>query len=57
VTEDFVKDAHMRGLKVFAYTVNHSDDIQRMHEMGVDGVFTNYPDRVNVYNESISLWL
>ncbi len=57
VTQEFVKDAHMRGLKVFAYTVNHTDDIQRMHEMGVDGVFTNYPDRVNDYNESITVWL
>ena len=57
VTQEFVKDAHMRGLKVFAYTVNHPDDIQRMHEMGVDGVFTNYPDRVNDYNESITVWL
>ncbi len=57
VTSEFVKDAHMRGLKVYAYTVNHPDDIQRMHEMGVDGVFSNYPDRVIQYNESISTWL
>ena len=57
VTEAFVNDAHERGLKVFAYTVNHPADIQRLHEMGVDGVFSNFPERVNVYNESISTWL
>lgn len=57
VTAEFVKDAHMRGLKVYVYTVNHPEDIQRMHEMGVDGIFSNYPDRVNNYNESITTWL
>jgi glycerophosphoryl diester phosphodiesterase len=40
----FVDDAHRRGLKVFVYTVNHRDDLARMRAMGVDGVFTNYPD-------------
>lgn len=40
----FVDDAHRRGLKVFVYTVNHRDDLKRMRAMGVDGVFTNYPD-------------
>lgn len=57
VTKEFVKDAHMRGLKVYPYTVNHPADIQRLHEMGVDGVFCNYPERVTTYNESISIWL
>ena len=55
VTKEFVQDAHKRDLKVYVYTVNHPEDITRIHEMGVDGVFSNYPDRVNVYNESISI--
>jgi len=42
----FVDDAHSRNLKVYAYTVNHSEDIVRMHRLGVDGVFTNFPERV-----------
>ena len=41
-----VDDAHLRGLKVFVFTVNHPDDIHRMEQLGVDGVFTNYPERV-----------
>ena len=57
VTDEFVNDAHRRGLKVYVYTVNHPADIRRMHEMGVDGVFSNYPDRVTTYNDSISTWL
>lgn len=41
-----VDEAHRRGLKVFVYTVNAAKDIQRMRDLGVDGVFTNFPDRV-----------
>ena len=46
VNNKFVMDAHGRGLKVFVYTVNRPGDMKRMKAMGVDGVFTNYPDRV-----------
>lgn len=42
----FVDDAHSRGLRVFVFTVNHPEDIIKMRELGVDGVFTNYPERV-----------
>jgi glycerophosphoryl diester phosphodiesterase len=42
----FVKDAHARGFRVFVFTVDHPEDIQKMRELGVDGVFTNYPERV-----------
>ena len=41
-----VEDAHSRGLRVFVFTVNHPDDIRLMEALGVDGVFTNYPERV-----------
>ena len=46
LTEAFAADARQRGLKVFPFTVNHPDDIQRMAALGVDGVFTDYPERV-----------
>jgi len=46
VDQRFVDDAHMRGLKVYVYTVNHREDIDRMQRLGVDGVFSSYPDRV-----------
>lgn len=39
---DFVAQAHERGLLVFVYTVNDHDDLLKMAEMGVDGVFTDY---------------
>ena len=46
VAQKLVDEAHRHGLKVLVYTVNQPDDILRMINMGVDGVFSDYPDRV-----------
>lgn len=46
VKPDEVKAAQDEGLRVLVYTVNEKADIERMIEIGVDGVFCNYPDRV-----------
>jgi len=46
VTRRFVEDAHRRGLRVFVHTVNEPRDVERMREFGVDGVFTDFPERV-----------
>ena len=46
VDRRFVDDAHARGLQVYVYTVDHPDDLARMQRLGVDGVFSNYPERV-----------
>jgi glycerophosphoryl diester phosphodiesterase len=40
-----VMDAHRRGLKVLVYTVDHTADLAALVAMGVDGIFTNRPDR------------
>lgn len=45
VTQEFVDDAHSRGLKVLVFTVNHEDDVKRMIDLGVDGIFSDYPDK------------
>lgn len=46
LNQAFVEDAHQRGLKVFAYTVNRPEDLARVQSLGVDGVFTDYPEIV-----------
>jgi glycerophosphoryl diester phosphodiesterase len=46
VTPELVADAHRRGLKVFVFTVSQPADIASMSALSVDGVFTDYPDRV-----------
>jgi len=46
VTKKFVENAHARGLRVFPYTVNTPTEIARLRHLGVDGVFTDFPERV-----------
>jgi glycerophosphoryl diester phosphodiesterase len=38
-----VSAAHRRRLKVLVYTVDEPADARRLRKMGVDGVFTNFP--------------
>jgi len=35
------------GFKIFPWTVNELEHIERMKKIGVDGIFTNYPERIN----------
>ncbi|HAH32778.1 MAG TPA: hypothetical protein DCL44_10740 [Elusimicrobia bacterium] len=39
-----VAEIKKAGFRVCVYTVNEKNDALRMKEMGVDGIFTNYPD-------------
>ncbi|PKM65756.1 MAG: glycerophosphodiester phosphodiesterase [Firmicutes bacterium HGW-Firmicutes-2] len=39
-----IEEAHNNGLKVLSYTVNERSIAKMFEEMGVDGIFTNYPD-------------
>jgi glycerophosphoryl diester phosphodiesterase len=42
----FIARAHERGLNVFVYTVNSPEDIDRLRALGVDGIFTDFPELV-----------
>ena len=44
VTRTFVEDAHRRGFKVFVFTINQAEALTAMISIGVDGIFTNYPE-------------
>jgi glycerophosphoryl diester phosphodiesterase len=46
VTPELVADAHRRGLKVLVFTINQPAEIAAMAALGVDGVFTDFPERV-----------
>lgn len=41
-----VDKIHGRGQKIFTWTVNEIEDMKQMVELGVDGIITNYPDRL-----------
>ena len=44
VTKSFVKKAHKNNFKVCVWTVNDEKSFERMNKIGVDCVFSNYPD-------------
>ncbi len=48
VTPRLVADAHQRGLKVFVFTINQPGEIVWMKTLGVDGIFSDFPERVVV---------
>lgn len=43
---DFVNAAHERNLEVHAWTVNETEDMRRLLGIGLDGIMTDYPDRL-----------
>jgi glycerophosphoryl diester phosphodiesterase len=46
VTAELVTSAHGEGLAVHPYTVDDTDQMRRLLDLGVDGLFTNVPDRL-----------
>lgn len=48
IDQAFVIDAHSRGLKMFAYTVDEPEDLLRLKAWGVDGVFSNGPAKAKL---------
>lgn len=46
VTPELVRDAHAAALAVQAWTVNDAHEIARFASWGVDGIMSDYPDRV-----------
>lgn len=47
LTPELVTISHALGLKVIPWTVNERPQMQRMLLMGVDGIISDYPDRLS----------
>ena len=46
LTPQLIERIHQENLRVFTWTVNQEKDLKRMIEMKVDGIITNYPERL-----------
>ena len=46
VHQAIVDEAHARGYQLLVYTVNDPEDLRRLAGYGVDGFFSDFPDRV-----------
>lgn len=46
LNEETVKKAKILGLRIIPWTVNEPGDIARALDLGVDGIISDYPDRV-----------
>jgi glycerophosphoryl diester phosphodiesterase len=46
LTAPFVQALHQADLQVFTYTVNEPADIARACAVGVDGIISDFPDRI-----------
>ncbi|GGD19756.1 glycerophosphodiester phosphodiesterase [Flavobacterium orientale] len=47
LTKENVHQIHNEGFKIYTYTVNEPSDIKFVTELGVDGIFCNFPERLH----------
>lgn len=48
LSTEVVQKAHTMGMQVIPWTVNETNAMQKMIEMGVDGIITDYPNRIPI---------
>ena len=52
ICSSIVDEAHNASLRVLVYTINDSKDIKDMLDLGVDGIFTDFPDRATLLKDN-----
>jgi glycerophosphoryl diester phosphodiesterase len=52
VSSELVEQAHGAGMRVYPYTVDDPGEMRRLLELGVDGLFTNHPERLRALADS-----
>ena len=45
----YLNEAHAAGLRVLPWTANEADEWRRLLAWGVDGITTDYPDRLAAF--------
>ena len=41
-TDDYIKELKKAGVKLFTHTVNSKSEMERLKEMGIDGIYSDY---------------
>lgn len=45
--KEVVTEIKKEGIMINAYTVNKEEDMKKLIQLGIDGIITNYPDKLN----------
>ncbi len=48
VSKKLVRNCHARGIRIVPWTVNDVPGMRRLIRLGVDGIITDYPDKITV---------
>ena len=51
-----MRAAHRRGKQVHVWTIDDQPTIERLVDLGVDGIFTDRPDTLKTVLEQRGLW-
>lgn len=54
ISKSFVDYVHKQKMKVYVWTVNDRSTLEIMKELGVDGVITDYPDKIKQLLRNLS---
>jgi glycerophosphoryl diester phosphodiesterase len=46
LNEEYVAKIHEKGIKIFVWTVNEIVDIEKMKSLKIDGIISDFPDRI-----------
>lgn len=47
VTKEMVETLHAKDIKIIPWTINDEEAMQKLIDLGVDGIITDYPDKIN----------
>ncbi len=56
VNERFVRDAHRAGLAVHVWTIDDEAEMDRLLDLGVDGIMTDHPELLRQVFERRGIW-